>query len=70
MFRARYGEAIRILREALRWADVDERPMDRALILVHLGSVYLRLQHYQQSIECQHEMLQLAGRLGSRLMRG
>jgi tetratricopeptide (TPR) repeat protein len=70
MFRAQYGEAIRILREALRWADADEQPMDRARIMVHLGAVYLRLQHFQQSIECQHEMVRLAERLGSRLMRG
>ncbi|MDB5036106.1 MAG: transcriptional regulator [Chlorobi bacterium] len=70
MFRTRYGESISMLREALRWSGADEQPMERAAILAHLGSVYLRLEHYQQSIECQHEVVMLAETLGAHGVQG
>lgn len=65
-----YSESIRTLREGLRWAHAETAPMDRAIILAHLGSVYLRLQHHQLSIECQHEVVRLGDQLGSRRARG
>ncbi|MEO6047503.1 MAG: tetratricopeptide repeat protein, partial [Candidatus Kapaibacterium sp.] len=70
MFRTHYGEAISLLREALRWSGADEQPMERAAILAHLGSVYLRLEHYQQSIECQHEVVMLAESVGAQDVQG
>jgi tetratricopeptide (TPR) repeat protein len=70
MYRTQYAEGIKILREALRWADGDTNPKNRAAIMTHLGSVYLRLEHYQQSIECQHEVVRLAEVAGSESVRG
>lgn len=70
LYRTHYADGIRTLREALRWSDADNDPRGRAALLTHLGSVYLRLEQYQQCIECQHEVVQLGEILGSREVQG
>lgn len=70
MYRTRYSEGITLLRSALEWVDGDLDPSGRAALLTHLGSVYLRLQQYRQSIECQHEVVQLGATIDSPVIRG
>ncbi|MBS1912774.1 MAG: hypothetical protein JST22_12370 [Bacteroidetes bacterium] len=70
MERANYSQSITILREALRWADETTDPDDRAAILAHLGSVYLRLEHYRQSVECQQQVVRIGHEMGSNAMCG
>lgn len=68
--RHQYPEAIQTLREALRWADGAVFPLTRSSVLAQLGAIYLELAQYRQCIECQHEVVQLAGVLGSDMIRG
>ncbi|HVZ38831.1 MAG TPA: hypothetical protein VHI13_06115 [Candidatus Kapabacteria bacterium] len=65
MNRTNYSQSITLLREALRWADETTDPDDRAAILAHLGSVYLRLEHYRQSVECQQQVVRIGHEVGS-----
>jgi tetratricopeptide (TPR) repeat protein len=63
--RTQHAEGIRILRSVLEWVDPEVDPHSRATLLAHLGSVYLRLEQFRASIECQHEVVRLGTAMGS-----
>lgn len=68
--RMNFVEGIRTFREALRRAEKSSDLRERGVILNALGSVYLRLGDYRQCIQYQHEVIRLAEKEGSDVLRG
>ncbi len=70
LHRAHDAQGIQTLREALRWCGVGEDPRVQMAIMGHLGTVYLRLGQYRQSVECCRHAAHLADVIGSDTARG
>ncbi len=67
--RSEHSRSIHLLREGLLAIDGTLFPLTRTSLLTRLGSVYLELSQYRQCIECQHEVVRLAGALGSDMIK-